>query len=82
VPRRPAFVTGKLALETHAVSSLHRNYVDAIERGAINPTFRVLVKLTTGLRVPLSELMTVYERERESLSLPGPVPGGTRTHDR
>ena len=37
--------------ELGAESDLHRNYVGAIERGEINPTFRVLVKLTTGLRV-------------------------------
>jgi ribosome-binding protein aMBF1 (putative translation factor) len=40
---------------------LHRNYVGAIERGEINPTFRVLIKLARGLRVPLSELITLTE---------------------
>jgi DNA-binding XRE family transcriptional regulator len=45
-------------------SGLHRNYVGAIERGEINPTFRVLLKLTVGLRLPLSELIAVYERHR------------------
>lgn len=28
---------------------LHRNYVGAIERGEINPTFRILLKLERGL---------------------------------
>ena len=28
-------------------ASLHRNYVGALERGEINPTFRVLLKLAT-----------------------------------
>ena len=43
-------------------SRLHRNYVGAIERGEINPTFRVLSKLATGLSLPLSELLVVFER--------------------
>jgi transcriptional regulator with XRE-family HTH domain len=42
-------------------ADLHRNYVGAIERGEINPTFRVLLKLECGLGIPLSELMTRYE---------------------
>ncbi|MDW5595102.1 helix-turn-helix transcriptional regulator [Conexibacter stalactiti] len=40
---------------------LHRNYVGAIERGEINPTFRVLMKLANGLGIPLSELLAVCE---------------------
>jgi DNA-binding XRE family transcriptional regulator len=50
-----------------AESGVHRNYVGALERGEINPTFRVLLKLTAGLRVPLSELVAVYERQRKYL---------------
>ena len=42
---------------------LHRNYVGAIERGEINPTLRILLKLCHGLAIPLSELTTVYERQ-------------------
>ncbi len=42
---------------------LHRNYVGAIERGEINPTFRILLKLERGLRLPLSELTACYERK-------------------
>jgi transcriptional regulator with XRE-family HTH domain len=38
-------------------AGLHRNYIGAIERGEINPTFRVLLKLERGLQVPLSDLM-------------------------
>jgi ribosome-binding protein aMBF1 (putative translation factor) len=33
---------------------LHRNYVGAIERGEISPTFRVLLKLARGLGLPLA----------------------------
>ncbi|MDO8213894.1 helix-turn-helix domain-containing protein [Conexibacter sp. CPCC 206217] len=42
-------------------SGLHRNYVGAIERGEINPTFRILRKVATGLNVPLSELIALFE---------------------
>jgi transcriptional regulator with XRE-family HTH domain len=46
---------------------LHRNYDGAIERGEINPTFAVLLKLADGLTVPLSELFALYERRRAEL---------------
>jgi transcriptional regulator with XRE-family HTH domain len=42
---------------------LHRNYVGAVERGEINATFATLLKLTIGLRVPMSELVEIYERQ-------------------
>jgi transcriptional regulator with XRE-family HTH domain len=42
-------------------STLHRNYVGAIERGEINPTLRVLLKLSGGLNVRLSTLIRLYE---------------------
>ncbi|HEX4806878.1 MAG TPA: helix-turn-helix transcriptional regulator [Conexibacter sp.] len=45
-------------------AGLHRNYVGAIERGEIKPTFRGLLKLTGGLDVPMSELVAMYERHR------------------
>lgn len=47
-------------------SDIHRNYVGAIERGEINPTFRMLLKLAYGLDVPLTELAAVYERQLAS----------------
>jgi transcriptional regulator with XRE-family HTH domain len=43
---------------------LHRNYVGAIERGEINPTFRVLLKLERGLNLPMSELIRCYEQQK------------------
>lgn len=43
-------------------SGLHRNYVGALERGEINPTFRTLVRLMAGLMLPISELVRLYER--------------------
>ncbi len=42
---------------------LHRNYVGAVERGEINATFRTLLRLTVGLRVKLSDLIVIYERQ-------------------
>jgi len=43
-------------------SGLHRNYVGAIERGEINPTFRTLLLLAGGMALPLSTLIALYER--------------------
>ncbi len=43
-------------------AELHRNYIGAIERGTINPTFKTLMQLADGLAVPLSELVEIYER--------------------
>jgi transcriptional regulator with XRE-family HTH domain len=43
-------------------AKLHRNYVGAVERGEINPTFKTLLALTRGLALPLSELVKLYER--------------------
>jgi len=42
---------------------LHRNYVGSVERGEMNPTFRTLLRLTVGLRVKLSDLIVIYERQ-------------------
>ncbi len=45
-------------------TGLHRNYVGALERGEVNPTFRTLSAVSDGLQVNLSELITLYERRR------------------
>jgi transcriptional regulator with XRE-family HTH domain len=42
-------------------TGLHRNYIGALERGEINPTFRTLLRLVNGLDVPLSEVIDRYE---------------------
>jgi DNA-binding XRE family transcriptional regulator len=55
-------------------SGLHRNYVGAIERGEINPTFRVLLQLSDGLERPLSDIITRYEQ-----SATRPMPARRRT---
>lgn len=38
-------------------AGMHRNYVGAIERGEINPTYDTLLRLARGLDVPLHELV-------------------------
>lgn len=43
-------------------STLHRNIVGSIERGEINASFRSLVRLAGGLRMRLSDLIVIYER--------------------
>ncbi|HEY4277834.1 MAG TPA: helix-turn-helix transcriptional regulator [Conexibacter sp.] len=47
--------------ELGSQAQLHRNYVGAIERGEINPTWRILRKLANGLDVSLSELVALFE---------------------
>ncbi len=42
-------------------AGLHRNYVGAIERGELNPTLRVVLKLADGLQVAPSELHRLAE---------------------
>jgi transcriptional regulator with XRE-family HTH domain len=51
--------------ELGARCDLHRNYVGAIERGEINPTFGSLLRITKGLEVALSGLVLLYERNME-----------------
>jgi transcriptional regulator with XRE-family HTH domain len=41
----------------------HRNYVGLVERGQINPTFRILLQFCRALDVRLPELAYVYERQ-------------------
>jgi len=42
-------------------AGLHRNYVGAIERGEINPTFATLLRVARGLDVTLPEVIERYE---------------------
>ncbi len=51
-------------------ANLHRNYVGAIERGEINPTFKVMLKVATGLRIDLAELVAVYRRQLRETPAP------------
>jgi transcriptional regulator with XRE-family HTH domain len=45
-------------------AGLHRNYVGAIERGEINPTFRTLLALCKGLDVSLSTVLRLCEQRQ------------------
>ena len=47
-------------------SGLHRNYVGACERGEINLSFGVILRLITGLHATLPELANRYERHRNT----------------
>ncbi len=59
----------------HAVSQealgqrcgLHRNYIGAIERGELNPTYGVLLRLCRGLAVAPSELISLAEQRAAGL---------------
>jgi transcriptional regulator with XRE-family HTH domain len=51
-------------------AGLHRNYVGACERGEINLSFRVLLQLTKGLDVSLSEIVRRYEKLEHAKSQP------------
>jgi transcriptional regulator with XRE-family HTH domain len=55
-------------------AGLHRNYVGAIERGEINPTFLTLLRLSSGIEIPLSELILLYEERATDVRL-GPIIG-------
>jgi transcriptional regulator with XRE-family HTH domain len=57
-------------------AKLHRNYVGALERGEINPTFKTLRALADGLDVELSSLIRLYEEREEERAHPA-----ARVHD-
>ncbi len=44
-------------------SGLHRNYVGGCERGEINLSFDILLRLARGLSVPLSDLIARFEHQ-------------------
>ena len=54
-----------------ARAGLHRNYIGAIERGEINPSFRTMLRLTRGLDMPLSRLVGDYELLRREQQTTG-----------
>jgi transcriptional regulator with XRE-family HTH domain len=53
--------------ELGARSHLHRNYIGAIERGEINSTLRVILKLSRGLQMWPSELAELTEIRWEAM---------------
>jgi transcriptional regulator with XRE-family HTH domain len=48
-----------------AVSGIDRTFMGEIERGGANPSFDVLLRIASGLAVPLSELIRQYESESD-----------------
>lgn len=60
---------------------LHRNYVGAVERGELNPTYGVLLRLSAGLAIPLAELIALGELRAAGdvrTDAPAPCPAGRR----
>jgi transcriptional regulator with XRE-family HTH domain len=51
--------------ETARRARMHRNYVGAIERGEINPTYETLLRLASGLGLPLHALVELAETTDE-----------------
>lgn len=49
-------------------ADLHRNYVGAVERGEVNPTLRITIKLARGLRTRPSELLRLAERHHKLIA--------------
>lgn len=51
-------------------AGMHRNYVGAIERGEINPTYETLSRLANGLSMPLHLLIEEATSEKTVDSRP------------
>ena len=56
-------------------AGLHRNYVGSCERGEINLSFRVMLKLAAALQVSFGEIAQRYERLEKAGA--GSAPGGS-----
>lgn len=48
---------------------VHRNYVGAVERAEVNATLAVIVRIVSGLGLPLTEVLGVLERHLRDLGL-------------
>lgn len=48
-----------------ALAELNRNYIGKIERGEVSASVITLQKIAEGLNLKLSELIFLYEQERE-----------------
>jgi transcriptional regulator with XRE-family HTH domain len=49
-------------------ADIHRNYVGAVERGELNPTYGVLLRLARGLTMPLSEVIALAEEIEQEVA--------------
>ncbi len=52
-------------------AGMHRNYVGALERGEINPTYGTLLRIAGGLRITLDQLIAAAHGGDD-------LPGGRR----
>lgn len=48
-----------------AVSGVDRTFLGEVERGEANPSIDVLQRIASGLTIPLSELIRLYECESD-----------------
>jgi len=60
-------------------ADIHRNYVGSIERGELNPTYALLLRLARGLTSPLSELIALAEEIERTEFGPERAEGHGRT---
>jgi len=49
-------------------SYMHRNYLGAIERGRVNPTFDVILRLLYGLNTTIDMLVEAYNRHVKAIA--------------
>lgn len=47
--------------QVSAAAGLHPTYVSDIERGARNPSWEALVRLASGMGVPIGEIASAYD---------------------
>lgn len=73
----------ELSRSQHAaaeIGGLHRNYLGAVERGEVNPTYATLVRVSRGLDLEPSQLVARAFRARRSTdATPGPRKRGRPT---
>lgn len=46
-------------------AGMHRNYIGALENGKVNPTYGTLLRVSTGLRIPVERLIADAQSEEE-----------------
>lgn len=44
-------------------AGMHRNYIGALERGEINPTYGTLLRVSTGLQMPIERLIAHAQQD-------------------
>ncbi len=47
--------------ELYHVSRVHRNHISALERGALNPSYQTMLRITDALEISLSRLIAMSE---------------------